>query len=99
MQPPAAPALPRTITRPRALPRPQLPPGVERVLGGEEVAALVALLREKWGAVHAAYQRLPCVVDTPSKRRRKEVRARCSRATAGWQSPWQLLGGGSCLDS
>ena len=39
----------------------------------EERAELLALLKGKWGVLNAAFQRLPMTLDTPSKRRRKEV--------------------------
>ena len=43
-----------------------------QTLQGEELAALVTSLKLKWQSVNEAYQRLPCVLDTPSKKRRKE---------------------------
>ncbi|GAB4821305.1 hypothetical protein N2152v2_008351 [Parachlorella kessleri] len=45
---------------------------VVQTLQGEELAALVTSLKLKWQSVNEAYQRLPCVLDTPSKKRRKE---------------------------
>ena len=53
-----------------------------QTLAGEELAALVAHLKIKWASLNEAYQRLPCVLDTPSKKRRKEVR-QSSRGRAG----------------
>ena len=43
------------------------------MLRGEALAALVQHLQRKWQSLNEAYLRLPCVVDTPSKKRRKEV--------------------------
>lgn len=45
----------------------------KQVLRGEELAELVRHLKLKWQSLNEAYVRLPCVLDTPSKRRRKEV--------------------------
>lgn len=44
-----------------------------QVLQGEELAELVRHLKLKWQSLNEAYVRLPCVLDTPSKRRRKEA--------------------------
>ena len=38
----------------------------------EERQALLRALKIKWGAVNAAYQRLPFSLDTPAKQKRKE---------------------------
>ena len=43
------------------------------VLEGEALAELVRHMKLKWQAINEAYVRLPCVLDTPSKKRRKEV--------------------------
>ena len=48
--------------------------GVE-VLRGEALAELIRHLKLKWQSLNEAYVRLPCVLDTPSKKRRKEVGA------------------------
>jgi hypothetical protein len=52
-------------------------PGVTTI-SGDELAELIRHLKLKWQSVNEAYVRLPCVLDTPSKKRRKEVgRCRC----------------------
>ncbi|KAI7838490.1 hypothetical protein COHA_007752 [Chlorella ohadii] len=43
-----------------------------RVISGDELAELIRHLKLKWQDINQAYVRLPCVLDTPSKRRRKE---------------------------
>lgn len=54
--------------------RAKQPPPEEgvQVLQGEELEGLVHHLKLKWQSLNEAYVRLPCVLDTPSKRRRKE---------------------------
>ncbi|KAL4447703.1 hypothetical protein ABPG75_004922 [Micractinium tetrahymenae] len=54
--------------------RAKQPPPEEgvQVLQGEELAELVRHLKLKWQSLNEVYVRLPCVLDTPSKRRRKE---------------------------
>lgn len=50
------------------------------MISGEELAELIRHLKLKWQSINEAYVRLPCVLDTPSKRRRKEVGGRRSGA-------------------
>lgn len=54
-------------------------------LCGAELEELVRHLKLKWQSVNEAYQRLPMVLDTPSKKRRKEVRKAkpCQAAESG----------------
>lgn len=62
-------------------------PGVT-VISGTELADLIRHLKLKWQSINEAYVRLPCVLDTPSKLRRKQVGgggARVGCADIGWQ--------------
>ena len=43
-------------------------------LQGAELEALLCHLKLKWQSVSEAYQRLPCLLDTPGKHARKQVR-------------------------
>lgn len=43
------------------------------VISGAELEGLIGHLQAKWRSINEAYGRLPCVLDTPSTRRRKEV--------------------------
>jgi hypothetical protein len=43
-------------------------------LQGAELEALLRHLKLKWQSVSEAYQRLPCLLDTPGKHARKQVR-------------------------
>lgn len=74
-------------------PVPALPQeeGVQ-VLQGEELAGLVHSLKLKWQSLNKAYVRLPCVVDTPSKRRRKEASRGAHKGQSG-QGACVCLGG------
>lgn len=58
-----------------------------QVIAGEDLAELIRHLKLKWQHLNTAYVRLPCVLDTPSKRRRKEVRGQGRRREpgAGWR--------------
>jgi hypothetical protein len=47
-------------------------PGVT-LISGTELADLIRHLKLKWQSINEAYVRLPCVLDTPSKLRRKQV--------------------------
>lgn len=54
-----------------------------QVLQGEELEGLVHHLKLKWQSLNEAYVRLPCVLDTPSKRRRKEARRAAGEEAQG----------------
>lgn len=42
-------------------------------LSTEDKAELTDQLKARWGDLNAAFQKLPLQLDTPSKRRRKEI--------------------------
>lgn len=69
-----------------------------QVLAGEALEELVRHLKLKWQSLNEAYVRLPCVMDTPSKKRRKEV-GRHFLGWLGWagQRAPHVVSGACCL--
>lgn len=61
--------------------------------GGVQPAVPAPLTLCRWQDINQAYVRLPCVMDTPSKKRRKEVRPFCAAGSAvgyAWRLPAAL---------
>lgn len=80
--------MPRHLCRPTWLGLQDEEEGVQ-VLRGEALEELLRHLKLKWQSLNEAYVRLPCVTDTPSKKRRKEA----SRGGSQWRWGQQGLGG------
>ena len=58
-------------TRSLCLPLPQ--EKASKILPEEERQHLLRQLKLKWGQINSQFLRLPCTLDTPAKRLRKEI--------------------------
>ena len=69
-----------------------MPCGREAGASAKQLCPMLVHVR-RWQDLNQAYVKLPCVLDTPSKRRRKEVRLHgcTSRAAAMGGSAWAAI--------